>query len=148
MPEVALIEALRKTPNSEQVQAIVRRYGPLEVSEDPPRRCYLCWRDNGLALLVENDAVIALQIFTQPRKRYGAFADELPFGIRGGMRRQQIDAILGSPTVSDEYDCKYDMPQRGVRCTVEYDDHEVVKYVSFSLYERWAGRHAPSVKQT
>ena len=128
--EFELLKVLGKDVASPEVQDAIQKYKLTEVQEEPPFRRYYISRQKGLDLLAENDQIVDIQIFVQPRKRFSAFGDPLPLGIQKGMNQSQVHQLLGPPAKSDGFDSKYEMPEIGARLTVSYDDSSNLKYLS------------------
>ena len=116
--------------SSPEVRDAIEKYALTEVQEDPPFRRYYISRQGGLDLLAENDQVVDIQIFVQPKKRFSAFGESLPFALEKGMNQAQVHQLLGPPAQSDEFDSKYEMPEIGAKLSVSFDDSTNLKYIS------------------
>src|SRR4051812_25465195 len=103
-------DLLGKQRSSADVVDAAARFGLNEVMDDPPSRQYLISRERGLDLLLEDDRVVAVQIFTQATRKFSAFSGTLPLGLKTGMSQAEIHQLLGTPLESDAYDSKYSLP--------------------------------------
>ena len=76
MPEfISLLGQHRSAP---EITAASLKFSLDEVMDDPPFRQYLISRQQGIDLLLENDHVIAVQIFVQATRKFSAFSGKLP----------------------------------------------------------------------
>ncbi|HEY2589454.1 MAG TPA: hypothetical protein VGI81_27155 [Tepidisphaeraceae bacterium] len=89
---------------SEVARRAIEAHQLTEIRDDPPFVRYYCTRERGLSLLSEHDRIVDIQVFVQRTRTYSAFTGPLPFGIRAGMRQEQVHELLGAPTRSDEFD--------------------------------------------
>jgi hypothetical protein len=98
--------------------------------DDPPSRQYLISRERGLDLLLDDDIVVAVQIFVQATRKFSAFSGTLPLGLKRGMSQAEIHQVLGVPLESDGYDAKYALPNTKGKLVVTFDDSSTMKYLS------------------
>lgn len=124
------VNLLGKQRSSADVVDAAARFGLTEVMEDPPSRQYLISRERGLDLLLEDDHVVAVQIFVQATRKFSAFSGILPLGLKSGMSQTDIHQVLGAPIESDAHDSKYYLPNTKAKLVVTFDDSATIKYLS------------------
>ncbi|WP_198971790.1 hypothetical protein [Xylophilus sp. ASV27] len=125
------ITLLGQHRSSSDVVDVAARLGLNEVMDDPPSRQYLISRERGLDLLLEDDHVVAVQIFIQATRNFSAFSGALPLGLKRGMSQAEIHQVLGTPMESDLHDSKYSLPNTKAKLVVTFDDSTKIKYLSF-----------------
>lgn len=124
------VNLLGKQRSSAEVVDAVAQFGLHEVMDDPPSRQYIMSRERGLDLLLEDDRVVAVQIFVQATRKFSAFTGALPLGLKSGMSQAEIHQVLGAPLESDAYDSKYSLSNAKAKLVVTFDELAITKYLS------------------
>ncbi|OOG60286.1 hypothetical protein [Rhodanobacter sp. C03] len=125
-----LLNALGKSIDSTDVQALIRRYELTDEYSDPPFRHYVGSSAQGIDLLFEDGHLIAVQIFTEATKDFAAFEGPLPFGIRRDMSQLQVHELLGQAIEADEFDSKFAVSSTGAKLVVNYGGALSVRYLN------------------
>lgn len=124
------VNLLGKHRSSADVVDAVAQFGLNEVMDDPPSRQYLISRERGLDLLLEDDHVVAVQIFTKATRDFSAFSGVLPLGLKSEMSQAEIHQVLGAPLESDVYDSKYSLSNTKAKLVVIFDESATMKNLS------------------
>ena len=64
---------------------------------DPARRRYASIWSEGISLVIENEVVVAVQLFGEEREGFSPWRSTLEDGLKFTMDRPQVQAVLGSP---------------------------------------------------
>ena len=131
-----LLQAIGRNFNSTEVRDVILSYSLNEVNDDPPFRRYVGSRSKGLDLLVENERIIALQVFVQPLQGFAEFPNELPFGLQQHMNQNQVHQLLGRPLNSDEFDSKYTFPADNLKLVINFDDSSRMTYLNVGILRK------------
>ena len=95
----------------------------------PPYERYICSRSNGIELLLENERVIAVQIFVEAAQGFLAFPYELPMGLMRHMSQEDVHQLLGDPIEYDNFDSKYKITEQGDRIVIVFDKLSKIRYL-------------------
>ncbi|ULU24957.1 outer membrane protein assembly factor BamE [Dyella terrae] len=121
--------------SSADTRSVIQDYSLDEVEEDPPFRRYIGSRSRGLDLLIENDRVLAAQVFVQAVQGFSAFSGDLPFGLKKDMNQGQVHTLLGPPTEFDKFDSKYLFQSSGKRLVVNFNDRSEITYLNIGALQ-------------
>lgn len=116
--------------DASEVVAVLNSIAPIRVSEDPPFRRYVGSPQKGIDLLLENDRVISVQIYTQATRTFSAYFEELPFGLKSTMTQAEVHDLLGVPIDSSSLSSKYELAKWGIKLVVTYDGSGNVRLLS------------------
>jgi hypothetical protein len=131
-----LLDVVGKNAKSAEALDAIEQFSLTEVDDDPPFRSYVGSRANGLDLLIENERVIAAQIFVQAIQGFSAFPYQLPLGLQKGMSQKDVHQLLGEPLESDEFDSKFGFPAIGVRLVVNFDKSSTITYLNIGILRK------------
>lgn len=131
-----LLNVAGKEIASAEVHEVIQFYSLTEVEDAPPFRRYIGSRSKGLDLLVENERIVAIQIFVQALQGFSEFPYDLPFGIHKGMSQKDVHQLLGQPLESDEFDSKYEIAALGVRVVINFDKYSKITYLNIGVLKK------------
>lgn len=130
-----IIAAVGKLRNSIEVSSVLDSISPIRIVDDPPSRQYIGSPLRGIDLLLENDRVVSVQLYTQKTRSFSPCSDELPFGLQKSMNQVDVHKLLGMPVESSNISSKYALTDLGVKLVVTYDGAKNIRLLNIDALD-------------
>jgi hypothetical protein len=124
-PMTSLFAPVGKSINSNEVVSLLDLIAPVRVSDDPPYRSYIGSPQQGVDLVVEDERVRAVQVYTKRTSTFSAYAHTLPLGIRAEMSQVELRELLGPPLNESEVSSQYVISEFGAKLTLSFRQGEM-----------------------
>ncbi|HVJ54453.1 MAG TPA: class I SAM-dependent methyltransferase [Aliidongia sp.] len=128
------LSALGLRPDSPETRRIIRKYSLTDRYAASPSTQHYGSPAGGMNLVAEGNRVVAIQIHVRAAHGYGPYEDTLPFELRSHMDRQEVDRLLGPPTVSDELGCRYERSEIRATLTLRFDPASRLAYIEIAAW--------------
>lgn len=131
-----VVDILGRGKDDVEVVELIRALSLTEVSDAPLSRQYIGSKARGIDLLVENGRVFSIQIYLKLMQGFSVYVGALPFGIKMGMRQDDVHNLLGMPPRRDKSYSSYVMKEDGLKLTVDFDVLSEMKFLSITIISR------------
>jgi hypothetical protein len=83
--------------------------------------------------LLENDRVVSVQIYIQAFNEYSAFRGALPFDIDREMNADDLERLLGSPSLRDKYGSAF--MRQDLKLSVDFDRNSRITMLCIDAHD-------------
>lgn len=130
---VDLMGILGKPEDAIEVLEALRALSLDEVDEESMDRKYIGSSEQGVDLIIENERVLALQIYVQEAQGFLAYRGELPYRLTADMTQGDVHQRLGAVIKSDATFSVWLTEQGTVKLTIEFDARSRMTMINASV---------------